>query len=61
MYVCISPGSGGWQSAFDYLKTYPQTPTAAQLRKVSMTELVAQYSTTLQKDWNNVVFKNGTL
>jgi len=55
------PGSGGWQSAFDYLKTYKQTPSAAQLRAVSVTEIVAAYSTTLQADWHKVVFLNSTL
>ena len=40
--------TGGWQTAFDYIKTYPQTPSTAQLRAGRLTELDAQYTIRLQ-------------
>eukprot|EP01038_Epipyxis_sp_PR26KG_P006568 gene6568-9026_t len=42
---------GGWQIAFDYLKTYKQTPSAASLRAGALPEMVAEYTTHMQSDW----------
>lgn len=52
---CITLGTGGWKVAFDYLKVYPQTPSAANLRAAALTELVALYSTTFISDWVHCV------
>jgi len=52
--------TGGWKAAFDYLKTYPQTPSAADLRASALTELVALYSTTFNNDWVHCVLNYNT-
>jgi len=40
--------TGGWQTAFDYIKTYPQTPSIASLRDGRLSELDAKYTIRLQ-------------
>jgi putative spermidine/putrescine transport system substrate-binding protein len=57
---CYNPSasfltSGGWQVAFDYLETFPQTPSTVELRAAAMTEVSAIYATKMQNDWLSCV------
>ncbi len=47
--------TGGWQIAFDYLVTTPQTPSTLSLRAGAMPEMVSQYVNTMQADWVSCV------
>jgi len=48
---CNAMINGGWKTAFEYLKYFPQTPPVADLRNRGMSELVAAYTTQMQSDW----------
>ena len=62
---CYNPSAqslttGGWQIAFDYLVTTPQTPSTTSLRAGAMPEMVSQYVNTMQTDWVNCVLNYAT-
>ena len=52
---CANYNTGGWKTAFAYIKSYPQTPSVAALRAAQLSELTSYYTTTLQRDWRNCV------
>jgi putative spermidine/putrescine transport system substrate-binding protein len=49
--TCKAMVDGGWKTAFDYLKYFPQTPSPNDLRNRAMSELDAAYITQMQTDW----------